>query len=244
MTQEEMVQLENDLSALARATRFPAAPDVTSAVRRRLLAADDAPSAAPARPWGLALAGIAVAIAIGALLVGTVTPAREAAADLFDRINIFETDDSTEGVPREIEGEELTLEDAQSRVGFAITLPQSEGLEIDRVLVQDFGGENQVLAVFCGSPDGPFVFFESFNHLGKGLPDNATAAPVAGLGDEAYWLEGERFVIYYDNDGNVITGSVRATDANTLAWTDGGRFYRIEGDLTQEEALAIAETVR
>lgn len=244
--QEEMAQLENDLSALARATLFQVTPDVTAAVRRRLLAADVAPSAAPARPWGLAVAGIAAAIAIVAVLIGTITPAREAAADLFDRINIFQTNESTEDLPRDIEGEELTLEDAAQRAGFHVALPQDEDLAVERVLLQDFGGDTRVIAVFYRAPGvGPFIFFESISAFGKGLADvSASATPVDGLGDEAYWLEGERIVLYYAGDGHVITGSVRATDANTLAWSEDGRFYRIEGNLTQEEALAIAETVR
>ena len=80
--------------------------------------------------------------------------------------------------------------------------------------------------------------------IGKGVTEPGQAQPVTGLGGEAYWLTGLRIVQYYDVDGAVLQDSVRATDVNTLLWNEGGRVFRIEGDLTQEEAIAIANSLR
>jgi len=66
---------------------------------------------------------------------------------------------------------------------------------------------------------------------------------VSGLGSETYWLTGLRIVQYHDVDGAVIQQSIRATDVNTLLWSDG-RIFRIEGNLTQEQAKAIANSLR
>lgn len=244
--QEEMIQLETDLSALGRATLFPATPNIATSVRRRLEAADRSARPEAVRPWQLAALSVAAAVILAAALVGNVAPAREAAANFFDRINIFETDESTEGLPRDIEGATTTLEQAEARVGFDVVLPQRDGLRIQQVLVQDFG-ETKVVVVLYVFTDhiGRFAFFESAGSGGKGLTQGLTSATnVPGLGDEAYWFEGERIVLYYDDQGQVIPESVRATDTNTLAWSANGRFYRIEGDLTQEEALEVAQTVR
>ncbi len=42
----------------------------------------------------------------------------------------------------------------------------------------------------------------------------------------------------------MIQESVRATDVNTLLWDEDGRVFRIEGDLTLEEARKIAQSLR
>jgi len=42
----------------------------------------------------------------------------------------------------------------------------------------------------------------------------------------------------------VIRDSVRATEENTLLWSANGRVFRIEGNLTQEQAIAIAKSLR
>jgi hypothetical protein len=79
--------------------------------------------------------------------------------------------------------------------------------------------------------------------VGKGLFPDASAEPV----DEppgAYWVEGLRIVELEDESGLLIERSRRVTGANTLVWAQGQHIYRIEGDLTREEAVAIAQSVR
>ncbi len=80
--------------------------------------------------------------------------------------------------------------------------------------------------------------------MGKGIVEPSQAQPVSGLGSEAYWLTGLRIVQYYDLNGSVIQESVRATDVNTLLWDEEGRVFRIEGDLSQDEAKKIAQSLK
>src|SRR5439155_992442 len=106
--------------------------------------------------------------------------------------------------------------------------------------------------LFYRHSDGtPYALFETNAPVGKGLPiagkgvlSSSQSQPLRGLGEEAYWLTGLRIVQYYDPSGAVIRDSVRATEENTLLWSANGRVFRIEGNLTQEQAIGIARSLK
>src|SRR5438552_13670735 len=107
--QREIDMLEQDLIRLSEATSYPATPDFGSAVRRRLAAGPQVRRVGSMRPAAVAAAAV-IAVAVG---ISAVAPAREAVADLFHRINIFETTQSPAGLPRDITGREVSLQEAQ-----------------------------------------------------------------------------------------------------------------------------------
>lgn len=253
---DEMASLERELERLAQAVVYPPAPPLAAAVRRRLA---EAPERGP-RPWVLpagrrARAGLALAAVVAALAVslGLWAPGREAVADFFDRIRIFRTEESPGGepgvtptpLPTEIAGVSVSPAEAEERLGFALRQPSyPEGVRLQRALLQEFPGFRAV-ALFYEGPSGlRFVLFETNGIVGKGLAPGAAASPVAGLGGEAYWLEGRRTIAYYNPQGELIESSQRTTEANTLIWDAGGYVFRLEGDLSQEEALRIALSLR
>ena len=244
---EELGALERELSLLGGTVAYPATPQLAAAVRRRI-AAPTRPGPAPA--WGFAGAVAATVIVALAVVAGTIAPARDALADLFDRINIFEVEEVPESLPTDIPGEPVTLEEAERRLGLPIALPShpaDAASSLTRALFQDLRpGELQSVALFfapAGRP--PFILFQTNAGAGKGLGPGAEATPVPGLGQEAYWLEGLRIVQLYDSQGNFIRESQRQTDANTLLWVGADGFvYRIEGDLPQDEAVRIAQSLR
>jgi hypothetical protein len=185
-----------------------------------------------------------------ALTLGVWAPGREAVADFFDRIRIFREEEPAAGVtatplPTEIIGVPASLLEAEAKLGFAPKQPSyPEGIRLERALLQQFPGL-VAIALFYEDPSGVrFVLFETTGNVGKGLAPGATASPVAGLGGEAYWLEGPRTVVYYNARGERIESSQRKTKANTLIWDEGGRVFRLEGDLSPEEALRIAQSLR
>ncbi|HLB26179.1 MAG TPA: DUF4367 domain-containing protein [Dehalococcoidia bacterium] len=248
---DEMSSLERDLERLARAVAYPPAPPLAAAVRRRLAAAPEAPR----RPWTLppvrwALAAAGATALVVALALGVWAPGRAAVADFFDRIRIFREEEPPAGVtatppPAEIVGEEVSITEAEGKLGFALRQPSyPDGLRLERTLLQEFRGFSAV-ALFYEGPSGlDFALFETNGAVGKGLGPDATASPVAGLGGEAYWLEGRRTVAYYNAAGDLAEGSQRSTDTNTLIWDEGGHVFRLEGDLSPEEALRIAQSLR
>ena len=243
--QGEMERLENDIALLGRTLVFPETPPLATRVRSRIEAQRVA--RAPAPSWQLALTAVAGAVVALAFVAGVLAPARDAVADIFDRINIFETKDVPKDLTRDITGTPLSFEEVQTAVGFPLLLP--DGALPDRALLRDFG-QVKAAVLFYKHEDGtPYALFETNTQVGKGLAagkgvsDLGQVQPVSGLGSEAYWLTGLRIVQYYDINGAVIQQSVRATDVNTLLWSDG-RIFRIEGNLTQEQAKAIAISLR
>jgi hypothetical protein len=96
---------------------------------------------------------------------------------------------------------------------------------------------------FDPSDTAPYVLFQTNAYAGKGLGPGAEARPVSGLGQGAYWLEGLRVVQLYDSDGNFIREGQRRTDDNTLIWNRDEFVYRIEGDLSEAEAIEIATSL-
>ncbi len=229
--------LERDLVLLSRAVRYPPAPDLASAVSQRL-----AERRAIAPAWRFA--GAAVAAVVGLVLaVAAIAPVREAVADLFDKINIFEADEIPPGLTYEIEGREVSLGEAQNALGFRPLLP--EGAGPSRVLLQEFG-EVKAAALFFEPADGPgYVLFETNARVGKGIPTGGEQAqPVEGLGSEAYWLTGLRIVQYENPAGDVIYQSRRVTDQNTLIWSQGEFVFRIEGPLEKDEAVEVAKSLK
>lgn len=248
--QREIDMLERDLVQLASAMAYPSTPDIAGAVRGRL---SRPLPAAPAPRWSLAGVGLAALIVAAAVVLGTAAPARDAVADLFHRINIFETAQSPVGLSRDITGTEVSLVDAQTEFRGGLKLPDYPArTSPERVLLQNYGTVN-VAVLFFRLPDGrTYALFETNTSVGKGVPafgkgipaSGATVESVSGLGDEAYWVQGLRITQYYDANGNVIPESVRATDVNTLLWSRSGFVYRIEGPLTREEAIAVALSLR
>ncbi|HET8943685.1 MAG TPA: hypothetical protein VFO59_02805 [Dehalococcoidia bacterium] len=232
--------LERDLVLLSGAVRYPATPDLAAVVSGRL-----AERRAFAPAWRFAGAAMAAVVAL-VIAVAAIAPAREAVADLFDKIDIFETDEVPPGLTYEIEGREVSFNEAATAVGFRLLLPDVRLTRPPaRVLLQDFGPVKAAV-LFIEPEDGPgYVLFETSAHVGKGIPTGgAEAEAVEGLGSEAYWLTGLRIVQYENPGGGVIYQSRRVTDQNTLIWSRDGFVFRIEGPLEKEAAIEIARSLR
>ncbi len=237
-------QLENELKRLSQATSYPATPPLAGAVRRRL-EVETAPRTRMPRRWAVAAAAVSAAVVLGVVL-GAWSPGREAVADFFDRLLIFETEESPEGLPAEIIGTPTSLAEAKQRLPFLTEPTYPADLEPERVLFQQFDGFRAAV-LFYEHPSGfSFALFETSGVVGKGLPIDrgAEAEAVDAVGDEAHWLTGSRIVEYYDERGRVIEESRRTTKVNALLWREGEVVFRLEGDLSQEEAIRIAQSLR
>ena len=240
--------LEAELERLARAISYPPSPSLAAAARRRL----EAGAPAPPPRWPLALAP-SLAAALGiialafALTLALSSGAREAVADFFglDRVRIFRLEEEPQGVAEEIVGTPTSLRQAQELAGFEVRLPTyPTGVgEPEEVLVQRFGERTGVMLVY-ERPGLAFSLLETRGSIIKGLGFEATVEPVPVGSGTGLWLQGQRVVRYLDEAGNPIQESQRVTDVNTLIWEDGELLFRLEGDLSQEEAIRIAESLR
>jgi hypothetical protein len=139
---------------------------------------------------------------------------------------------------------ETTLEDARARFGFPIALPAyPSGLgPPDRVFLQDFGGPMVVLVWL--DPAQPDRVRLSLHLLTcdvcatKGEPPVILTMSVNG--QPAVWTEGP-YMLQLSNGELDLR---RMIEGHVLIWAEGPITYRLETDLSLDEAVKIAESLR
>ena len=137
-----------------------------------------------------------------------------------------------------------TLEEARAAVSFALKLPAGvEGtIAPDAVYLQG-GAEDPSLVIFVYEDEGYDLYQTRFGMFGKGVPEPFRETQVAG--HAAFWIESGGHVAWFlDDEGNVVVESRRSVDRATLFWEDDGMTYRLETSLSEEEAIAVAESLR
>ena len=252
--------LERELAALGAELAFPPTPDLVGRVR---VALEDPP---PDRRWwglarpirrgtALALAAVLVAATVVAAAVyslgglgivfvdrlPSVPPLASPSAGLGSNLDL--------GVP-------TTLEAATSKVGYDVYVPGSAALGPPDALF--YGSQlvdGQVSFVYgpgAGRPapteSGVSILITEFRgDLEKRLAEKSigpgtTVEVLTVNGGLAFWIEGAPHVIVYrDPTGGYVRESIRLVH-NSLAWQQGGTVIRIEGNLSRDEAVALAAT--
>ena len=229
-----MPELERDLREVGRRLAFPPEPDLVPAVRARL---GEAP-----RPFArrrmLVLAVAALVVAVAAAFA--VPPARTAILRFFhiggETIERVET---LPNAPRRspIAGlaGPMSLEQATERAGFRPILPPRHG-----AIYADDG----VLATYVGRRT---VLTEARSDLGmskKVASPETRLEPVRVNDHDGLWIEGAPHVVmYFDSKGRGQEKHVRIA-GNVLVWAHGSVTLRIEGPLSQAQALGLAASIR
>lgn len=232
--------VERALRDLSTRLDVPSTPDMTTEVLARL----DTSPARRVRPVRRVIAA-AVAAVLALVTAMIVSPAVRAAVYDFFRIGGVEIhQDQQAPHPPSIEptlsGErDVTLDQARAEAEFPLKLPASldapDNVRLagtpPRVVSMAFGDVR--VDQFDGGLDPMFTKFASaddIHHVHVGA-------------DPAIWVARPHVVIYTDRDGTQQESSARLS-ASTLIWESGGITYRIEGDLTQIQALDLAESLR
>ena len=154
-------------------------------------------------------------------------------------------------------GERVTLGQARRRVAFHVRVPTAEGFQRpDAVYVntQPEGGRvDFVYRARPGLPPSPYtdagLLITQFQGtltsdfikkvVGAGLVEEVRVA-----GQPGYWFSGEpHFFTYQDRRGDITDEQTRLA-GNTLVWQAGPQTLRLEGQLSKQEALRIAESMR
>jgi hypothetical protein len=241
------LDLEQELRGLGRELAFPAAPDLVSPVRARLAAK---PTRRPLlqRPLVIALAALALAIAAAM----AVPPARTAILE-FLRIQgaTVERVEEPPAVTRVHLGlaVPVTLDEARSRLAFEPLVPDFPGLgDPDAVYVDRYAFGGQIVFLY-GTEEAPQILVSEFrgdtnpNLIGKAAGPGTSIEAVTVSGSPGFWVSGEPHEFMYRGpDGEPELDSIRLA-ANALLWQNGNLTLRIEGDLTKERALELAETL-
>jgi hypothetical protein len=155
-------------------------------------------------------------------------------------------------------GEETSLEEARSRLGFVPLTPTlSELGEPDHVFVSSLvegGALSLVWGDRPGLPADPesgigIVITEFRADIGpesfeKMIRSGVSVEPVSVEGARGYWIEGgEHYFFFRDANGEVVESTLRLV-GNALVWEEaGGRTLRVEGAPTLGDALRIAESL-
>jgi len=139
---------------------------------------------------------------------------------------------------------QMTFAEAQSRVDFPIRLP-AEPSDLgppDTVFLQDWGGPAVILVWL--EPDHRDQVHLSLHQLGantfvqKVQPKVLRETEVHG--ERALWTEGP-YLLQLRNGGYDVQ---RLVEGHVLLWQEGEVTYRLESNLSLEEAVRIAESIR
>jgi hypothetical protein len=155
-------------------------------------------------------------------------------------------------------GQRVTLEEARRRTGFPVLVPDAAGFERpDAVFVDpSWPGGGRVDLVYRarpGLPASPFTDAGLLITQFRGQPEPGFFKKVVGAGivkevsvggQPGYFFSGEPHILSYQDP----TGTVREVRSrlagNTLIWQRGDLTLRLESQVSQAEAIRIAESMR
>ena len=240
-----MPELEQALRALGREIDYPATPDISGRVRRRL-ADGEQPRRVPRR--GLVVALAVIAVAVGAVLV--VPQARSTVLDWLGIGNVTiryveelpPVDKATEDLGL---GERVGLEEAEERAGFTVLVPTVD--DLDEPPKVYFREADRQVAFLYGTEDEPKLLITQAGVAGavtKLVNINATDTElvVVRSGEAGVWLSGAKHDLYYP--GADQEEPFRLV-GNALVYETGyGLTVRIEAEISKDEALRIARSMR
>ena len=235
-------ELELQLRALGAEIDFPPEPDLRAAVRDHV-----ARRRFGRRRWlAIALAVLVVALA-GVLAVPSARSTIQDWLGLGDSVRFHFVDELPDvRVPNELDlGTRVTLADARERTAFKIVVPPDD-LGKPAIYLRDppRGG---LVSFLYGTPAHANFLISEFRgdyrpFIQKTIGQTQVTALVDVNGQEAYWLKGNHIVEYLDAAGQ-FTGDAQRLSGPVLLWRRGNVTFRLEGPLTQEQAIDIAEAV-
>ena len=251
-----MPELERELRDLGAAVAFPPTPDVAAAVRRRVEAAE------PARRGFGFRRGLVVALAVLVVAVGAVMAVPTARTAILEWLGLrgvtierVPTTPTATPTVSEVDdlglGRPVAVDEARRRVAYPLAVPPEELGRPDGVYFSEEAPGGQVAFVYLDDEDEIRVLFSEFragldaDFISKTAGPETEIEPVTVDGAPGWWLAGEPHeFVYLDRETGKVRLETLRLAGNTLLWQRGELTLRLEGDLSREEALRIAEGVR
>lgn len=253
----EFARLEQSLRELGEQVEWPATPNLSAGVRSRL---QPRPARLPQWRWALAAAA-AIVLAVAGVLAASPSARQTVAGWLGIRgvgIEHVETVTTPSARPSGSYGEKLGLGSPSRLDGVsdrALARVPSRLGSPDEVYLRDLGGGvTAVSLVYKPSADLPAdpntgagaLVVEiraslNSNTFVKGVGPGTTLQQVQVRGTTGYWISGAPHLFIILSPGG---GDDTRLSGNVLIWTENGVTYRIESNLTQQQALAVAESMR
>ena len=242
-----MSELEHALVALGHELAVPEVPDLAPHVLAAL--------EPPVRPSRMRLAVVLAAVLVAVLLAALAIPdARSALARFFHigaaRIEVVDELPAVEPQPPEFDlesalGERVSLAEARRRAGYDL-------LELDEEPDRVYLGPRDSVWFLYGRPDAvrllvaqtPKLSIDEAFIFKKLAAVGTNVETVSVRGKPAYFLSGESHEVMLVDEYDFPVQETLRLARNTLLWEEDGRTLRLEGDLSREEAVAIAESLR
>ena len=239
-----MTELERALLAVGRNLEVPVTPDLTGAVRARL--------AEGRRPTLVSRRALVVALAVLAVAVGAVLAVPQARSTIKDWLGIGNVTiryvDELPPVEHATDdlglGEQMSLEEARERAGFRVRVPTVEGLD-DPPKVYYNESSSQV-AFLYGSEEKPKLLITQADARGaieKIVNLNVTERELVVVepGYAGVWLYGAKHAIFYPGTNHEEPFRLVG---NALVYEIDGVTLRLEAEVSKDEALRIARSMR
>ena len=249
---------ETLLRDAARDLRYPATPPIAAAVAARLREEGPVRSGgllgAAQRWWSRPAARLAFAAAsVVLLIVGAalaVPQSRTALAELFGLSHVQIEVGPATGPEAPVRSpisfaQPATLAEARAAVDFTLKLPAGiEGTLAPGAVYLQGDGEDPHLVILVYEDEGYDLYQTKFGMFGKGgVPAPFRETQVDG--HSALWIDsGGHIAWFLDDEGEVVVESRRSVERATLFWEDEGLTYRLETSLSEEDAIAVAESLR
>jgi hypothetical protein len=239
-----MTELERTLLAVGGNLEVPAAPDLTGAVRARL--------AEGRRPSLFSRRVLVVALAVLAVAVGAVLAVPQARSTIRDWLGIGNvTIRYVEDLPPVEQatddlglGERMSLDEARERAGFRVRVPTVDGLDEPPKVY--YNEESSQVAFLYGSEDKPKLLITQADARGaieKIVNLNVTERDLVVVepGYAGVWLYGEKHAIFYPSTEHEEPFRLVG---NALVYEIDGVTLRLEAEISKDEALRIARSMR
>ena len=245
--------VESGLRAVGRDLEVPPARDLTVTVRQRLEGRAVRRHHGPGRRtstfrrrpvWRAALV-----VVVALLTVLVATPQGRAVISHVFRFGGIELRQGPSPVSSPVRspslpGERSTpLEKARHQVSFPILVPTALG-QPTQVVVSDAG--RVVSLIYSRTPYGLVRMDEFAGHVDQiyfeKLVHFSDVTQVEVNGTPGLWIKGPPELLYVTRDGTTDYASARLTTGNTLIWGTRQVALRLEGNLGQAAALAIANS--
>jgi hypothetical protein len=152
-------------------------------------------------------------------------------------------------------GRRVSLEQARAGVSFRLLVPSQPGFERpDAVYLSDEVPGGRVDLVYLprpGLPASPFTNaglliteFQATPLVGKFVKAGTRIEEVVVSGEQGYWLGGEPHEFAYQDRNGVLREETARLAGSTLIWTHGPVTLRLEGQVSKQQALRIAGSMR
>ena len=246
------MSFERLLSRAASGTRYPHTPSLRAGVLAAVAPA--AARRAPARAWRPFVLAAACIVALAAAAVLAVPSSRSAVAEFFgvkgSKIEVAPTPapgvtptplPTPAGITQS--ATPIAPADARAALGFAPPRPGGAGDPAGLYAVDYFRQIKVVVLhydaydLWIARPDEGGIFQKT---LGT---ETRLDTPLV-QGRTANWISGgSHIVTYIDAEGREAAGAQHAVARNTLIWRTNAAFYRLETDLPEAQAVALAESL-